>query len=213
MGTVWGFNMFSKIISRLFASAALVSCVQDASAEASCGRTVFYGDSIAESLFLTANASGWIAVDSASSGAGLVNGTTEQHKNLAGLYLDNIHSGDIVLVSLGTNDLNYFRQSHDSEDAYVEKFRARVQEIQSRGGRPVILGLSSGSYKGFSSAAENYANGEGSDLLISLAQDMGIPYIITAGKDLSRVDGLHYTKSSNKKILSDLTSICPALKM
>lgn len=201
--------MRNKIVSGVFAW-AVASCVQatDAKAQDSCGRTVFYGDSIAESLFLTANAGGWTAVDSASSGAGLVNGTAEQHRNLAGPYLDNIRPGDVVLVSLGTNDLNSFRRSDEAESAYAEKFIARMKEIQDRGGQPVILGISSGAYSGFSTAAKNYANGEGNHFLASIAQELGVPYIPTAGQDLSRVDGLHYTIDSNHKMLDTLASVC-----
>lgn len=203
-------DRFHACVYGAMVAAALTGAAAPAAAQGTnnCGRTVFYGDSIAQGLFDTARGQGWNAVDSAIPGVGIWNGYDRDRTLMEGSHLNAIRRGDTVLVALGTNDIAHFYGNPQKERQYFEAFIDRIRQIKAHGGSPVVLGVSSGAYRGFSQGLRDYANGPVNTMLRAISRTLGAPYIDTAQLNLGRTDGLHYTTGSNTALLTQLSRSC-----
>jgi lysophospholipase L1-like esterase len=172
-----------------------------------CGRVVFYGDSLAADLFSEARRGGWQSVNAAIPGVGIINGTSADHARMRRQNLNAVQPGNIVLFSIGTNDMAYIRNDADKQVIYANDFRRRLGDVIGRGGQPIILGISTGAWPSFNAAQRSYVNGGGEQMIMRIAQEMNVPYIQTVSSNLPRADGLHYTSQGYSRILATIPRV------
>ena len=124
--------------------------------------------------------------------------------------VDAIRPGDTVFVSVGTNDAFGFVGDEAGREAYIERVRNYIGEIQGQlegQGQIVLLAPSTGDYPSGSQAWEATVN----DLGVryeSLAEELGIQYLPTQGANGESLyrrsgDNLHYSAAGYRNIVED----------
>lgn len=159
-------------------------------------RCVYYGDSLAYGLAVAAQGMGKSSVNLGIGSAGILNGDAQ------GLVsnIQQIQSGDTVLVSLGANDMAYTMGGGNSN--YYDLLRQRLQAIQARGARIAFLETSSINYTPWSAAQNSHYNGTFRNSTNSTASSAGATVIPTLSRNYARTDGLHYTTGSSQNIVT-----------
>jgi lysophospholipase L1-like esterase len=166
-------------------------------------RIVAYGDSIAHMMAASVGRQGTAVVNMGIGGVGLINGTPEDRARSKN-YVAAMKPGDIVLVSLGTNDAYYIRHRQIAPDAYRAKLEGRLQAIKDTGATAVVFGTSTGVYTSGSPQWDAYVNTTMNDIVRSAAGTVGLRFMETGGGKYEREsDQLHYSDAGFARLLAD----------